>query len=265
MTTKPLPTSRLVWIGAVALLIVPPLLGAKGGCSCKADPCKKDPSAEGCDTVDTDAEWQKVRLDRKLQVSRVVPDLVEPQTGFTADVLGAGLQQRASIMIGPFEGTNETYHTPARMSVDVPPLAEGRYDVTVTNPDGESVTLARALTVQAQPKPAVDCSELVVYFGFDQDALDNAARDAIDTLVPCFQDVSGRIRVEGHADARGTIDYNLALGQRRADAVHRYLMSQAVPVSKLRTVSYGEERPADPGYSEAAWAKNRRAVLVVED
>jgi outer membrane protein OmpA-like peptidoglycan-associated protein len=254
----PLPTSRVLWIGAVVMLIVPPLLGAKGGCKC----VKQQP---GGDTVDTDAEWQKVRLDRKLQVSRLVPDLVEPNTGFTADVLGAGLQQRASITIGPFDGENVTFHTAARMSVDVPPLPVGRYDLTVTNPDGESVTLARALTVQAQPVATRDCAELVVYFGFDQDILDSAARDAMDPLVTCWQGVSGRIRIEGHADARGTIDYNLALGQRRADAVQRYLMSLAVPVSKLRTVSYGEERPAVTGYSEAAWAKNRRAVIVVED
>ncbi|MBF0294928.1 MAG: peptidoglycan-associated lipoprotein Pal [Magnetococcales bacterium] len=70
------------------------------------------------------------------------------------------------------------------------------------------------------------------------------------------------VTVEGHCDERGTREYNLALGQKRADAVKQFLISQGVEPSRIRTVSYGKERPLVNGHGEAAWSKNRRADLV---
>ena len=67
------------------------------------------------------------------------------------------------------------------------------------------------------------------------------------------------MRVEGHCDERGTVEYNLALGQKRADAAKAYLVNLGVDGKFIETVSYGKERPVDPGHNEAAWAKNRRA------
>lgn len=253
-----LPHARVVRLAVAGAVLVPALLAVK------CDPCKRHPERCAVDS-DTDVDTQHVTLERKLQVSRMVPDTVEPNTGFTADVLGAGLEPRSTVAIGPFAGSNVTQHSSARLSVDVPALPAGRYDLTVTNPDGEEVTLTRALTVAVKQDDLERCRELTLYFGFDDDDLESESRDALDRNVSCYNAASGRIRVEGHADERGTIDYNLALGQRRADAVQRYLISQTVPVTRLRTVSYGEERPADLGHSEASWAKNRRAVVVLED
>ena len=71
--------------------------------------------------------------------------------------------------------------------------------------------------------------------------------------------------IEGHCDERGTRDYNLALGEKRANAAKNYLVSLGVDPSRLSTISYGKERPVDPGSNDAAWAKNRRAVTVVVD
>jgi len=68
-----------------------------------------------------------------------------------------------------------------------------------------------------------------------------------------------KMRVEGNCDERGTVEYNLALGQKRADAVKAYIVNLGVDGKALETVSYGKERPVDPGHNEAAWAKNRRA------
>jgi len=68
-----------------------------------------------------------------------------------------------------------------------------------------------------------------------------------------------KIRIEGHCDERGTIEYNLALGQKRADAAKAYLVNLGADGKLIETVSYGKERPLDPGHNEAAWAKNRRA------
>ena len=69
---------------------------------------------------------------------------------------------------------------------------------------------------------------------------------------------------EGHCDERGTIEYNLALGERRASSVRDYLTSLGVARNRIRVITYGEERPVDPGHTEAAWSKNRRAQFVAE-
>jgi len=105
-----------------------------------------------------------------------------------------------------------------------------------------------------------------VYFGFDSYDLDSPARTVIQANATWLQDVGKQadIRVEGHCDERGTIEYNLALGERRASAVREYLVSLGVDASRVRIVSFGEEQPADPGHTEAGWAKNRRAVFVIE-
>jgi len=70
--------------------------------------------------------------------------------------------------------------------------------------------------------------------------------------------------IEGHTDERGTVAYNLALGDRRAESVRIFLMELGVDIGRIRTISYGEENPIDPGQSESAWAKNRRAHFFVE-
>ncbi|MDI6762416.1 MAG: peptidoglycan-associated lipoprotein Pal [Thermodesulfobacteriota bacterium] len=72
-----------------------------------------------------------------------------------------------------------------------------------------------------------------------------------------------KIQIEGHCDERGTIEYNLALGERRANSTKRYLLSLGLPGDRISTISYGEERPLDPGHREEAWAKNRRAAFII--
>lgn len=102
-----------------------------------------------------------------------------------------------------------------------------------------------------------------VFFDFDRSDLSPQARSTIECWANWMDDnPSARITIEGHADERGTREYNLALGDRRANSVQQYL--QALGASNpIQTISYGKERPADPGHDEAAWAKNRRAVAVV--
>jgi peptidoglycan-associated lipoprotein len=77
------------------------------------------------------------------------------------------------------------------------------------------------------------------------------------------QNSSWIVTVEGHCDERGTAEYNLALGDRRATAAVAYLRSLGIPADRLKTVSYGKEFPFDPGHDETAWAKNRRAHFVI--
>jgi peptidoglycan-associated lipoprotein len=102
------------------------------------------------------------------------------------------------------------------------------------------------------------------YYGYDESALTPQAQGALTVSANWLkQNPQYNLLIEGHCDERGTEQYNLALGDRRANIVKEYLMTLGVDGSRIRTVSYGEERPFDPGHDEAAWAKNRRAHLVL--
>ena len=90
-------------------------------------------------------------------------------------------------------------------------------------------------------------------------------RARLDETASVMRTRSGLIRLEGHADERGTREYNLALGERRAKAVANYLAIQGVPHSQIEVISYGEEKPAMFGQGETAWAKNRRVELIYVD
>lgn len=103
----------------------------------------------------------------------------------------------------------------------------------------------------------------VVFFAFDSFALDGLAQSTLDRQAAVLLKSSVNVIIEGHTDERGTREYNLALGDRRATAVKDYLVAYGVSASRIRTISYGEERPAAIGSNETAWAKNRRAVTVV--
>ena len=86
------------------------------------------------------------------------------------------------------------------------------------------------------------------------------ARKALDRNVEWLKaNPTVRVQIEGHCDERGTEEYNLHLGERRANSVKQYLVKSGLDAARLFTISYGESRPVDPGHSEAAWAKNRRA------
>ncbi len=104
----------------------------------------------------------------------------------------------------------------------------------------------------------------VIYFDTDQynvDSADAAALQSQAAYLNQYPQIS--ITVEGHADERGTREYNLALGERRANAAKNYLVSLGVAASRISTISYGKERPVALGSNESAWAQNRRAVSVV--
>jgi len=103
-----------------------------------------------------------------------------------------------------------------------------------------------------------------VFFAFDQYALTSEARDTLRRQAEWLQMYPGvRIRVEGNCDERGTREYNLALGERRANAARDYLVSLGVDPSRVQIVSYGKERPRDPRSNQAAWAVNRNAQTVI--
>lgn len=105
---------------------------------------------------------------------------------------------------------------------------------------------------------------LTVNFDFDKSDLNPEARAILsDNARKLEQNLEVYIRLEGHCDERGTVEYNLALGERRARSVRDYLVNYGINPGRITIISYGKERPIDPGHSEDAWAKNRRAEFVI--
>lgn len=101
------------------------------------------------------------------------------------------------------------------------------------------------------------------YFAYDRSVLKPDDLAALEMHAEILRNNPERsVVIEGHADERGTREYNLALGERRADAVRSFLVSAGVSPRQIEIVSYGEERPEDPGHDEAAWERNRRAVMI---
>jgi len=134
--------------------------------------------------------------------------------------------------------------------------------------------------VVEEPKPIVEAPKQVeqpavkseteaafeaVYFDFDNSDLSQASRDVLsknaDILLKVKPDA--KIRIEGNCDERGSAEYNLALGERRAKSAQQYLLTLGVKADRLSTISYGKEKPAVQGSDEAAWAKNRRDDFVI--
>jgi peptidoglycan-associated lipoprotein len=103
-----------------------------------------------------------------------------------------------------------------------------------------------------------------VFYLFDQAEIDTTGQQALNGNAELMKKYSTWIvTIEGHSDERGTAEYNLALGERRAMAARNYLVSLGIPAERLRTVTYGKEFPFEPGHDEGSWSKNRRAHFVV--
>ncbi len=208
------------------------------------------------------AEAQSV--DTSLQVTSINPNQVSPDTTVPGKLFGSAFETGATVTFtGPTSRPAESVDVrgPNAMDLVIPALPVGRYDVTVENPSGETSTLRAGLDVGS----TTGCDSVTVYFDLDQSSLRSSARSALDAQMACIQQRTGQVKIEGHCDERGTNDYNLALGDRRAEAVKQYLVRNGVAASRVNTVSYGEERPVVRGRTEAAWAKNRRAEISVTE
>lgn len=134
-------------------------------------------------------------------------------------------------------------------------------------PGGRSGIASSELAGQPAPGTQEDLTVSVgdrVFFDYDSAVLSPEATRVLDgqaAWLKQYPDVI--VTIEGHTDERGTREYNLALGDRRANAVRNYLVALEISPQRILTISYGEERPAEPGHDETSWARNRRAVTVV--
>ena len=120
---------------------------------------------------------------------------------------------------------------------------------------------AAAAAATAAAEAAAANLATVFYFDFDQATLSADTRATLDGHIAALKGSNKKIRLEGHADERGTREYNMALGERRANAVANYLIINGVARYRVETVSYGEERPLASTSNESAWSQNRRVEL----
>jgi peptidoglycan-associated lipoprotein len=128
----------------------------------------------------------------------------------------------------------------------------GTANAAAANPDDEAAGPQGGLLVNR-----------LVYFDFDSAEIKGAGTEVVAAHAKYLAaHPNTRVRLEGHTDERGSREYNIGLGERRAQSVRRALLLQGASEAQLSTVSYGEERPAAPGHDEAAWAKNRRVEIV---
>ena len=152
----------------------------------------------------------------------------------------------------------------ARQDAPVTDRSSGAAPTTGATTPGATATPSQAARVEGNPlrDPSNILSKRSVYFDYDS----NAVKDEYRGLVQAHSRYLGdrrdaRIRIEGNADERGSREYNLALGQRRAEAVKKVMTVLGVADGRIETISFGEEKPAATGHDEEAWAQNRRADI----
>lgn len=134
--------------------------------------------------------------------------------------------------------------------------------VEETAPAANATKASQEATIQPAPAPSLQ----PVYFDTDQAVLRADARASLEARAEAIRQHPelGIVTIQGYCDERGSDEYNLALGKRRAAAVKRYLVDLGVPAARLETVTYGESRPAVPGHDETAWRYNRRSEFASE-
>lgn len=129
-------------------------------------------------------------------------------------------------------------------------------------PNTESINLDKLGPVQSSSKLTAALES--IYFDFDSYTLSSEARTSLQKNTEIIKDISGVVQIEGNCDERGSAEYNLALGEKRAKAAMKYLVTMGIPADRLSVISYGEERPAIQGSDETAFSKNRRDKFVIQ-
>ena len=179
-----------------------------------------------------------------------------------AAVLAAGCAKQQTLKSGDASGQAAPSAAPApggepKEAIRETPVTEA--------PAGSAVLAAKAAeagvaVTEEKPSRFAD-----VLFDFDKSDLTTEGKRSCQSVAEYMKkNPKAKVLIEGHCDERGSAEYNLALGERRAVAVKNYLLSLGVPKGAISTVSFGKERPVDPGHTEEAWAKNRRAHFLLK-
>ncbi len=148
---------------------------------------------------------------------------------------------------------------PPPPSEPTPPAVEAPKAEPTPAPVVEAPKVDTTAEHLARVKGLIAQAVKTIYFAYDQSSLSTEGKATAEAIAKLLQDAPGMtLRIEGHSDERGTNEYNLALGERRAQAVQQYLVSYGVEASRLTVLSYGEEKPASDGKDESSWSLNRR-------
>lgn len=152
-------------------------------------------------------------------------------------------------------------------------VTQAKAEPVIAKPAGDQAAkpvLIKESTAQATPAPIRNADKLnaaleKIYFSFDSYDLSPEARNSLQKNMEIIKNsAASAVRIEGNCDERGSAEYNLALGEKRAKVAMQYLVTMGIPAEHLSVISYGKERPAVQGDNEAAWSKNRRDDLVIQ-
>jgi peptidoglycan-associated lipoprotein len=186
-----------------------------------------------------------------------------------AGLLASGCPKKPKVVTHPNDSTATTSTVPdIAVTVTQPTSTEGR----VTQPPDFVTTDTAQVHEDVLPSNVEELNRVAqergyiadAFFNYDEAALSSDAQNALTTSASWLKkNPQYALLIEGHCDERGTEQYNLALGDRRANTAKEYIVTLGVDASRIRTVSYGEERPFDAGHDESSWSKNRRAHLVL--
>ena len=200
-----------------------------------------------------------------VMVSTVVAMTV--QTGCASKQVASTSGDQSTTMTSKAEPIEKIKQEPmasmdANPSVDRAPLREATEDSRVQLRGSGSVPHSSVALGSSRESVASSGSLIDIYFDFDQYTVRSDAERTMEANAAVLRAESGSVVIEGHCDERGTVAYNLVLGEKRAKSVKRYLEELGIPGSRLHTTSYGEVRPLCRDHNEACWGKNRRAHFV---
>ena len=206
-----------------------------------------------------------VRPESTIQVTGITPDSIDAGTTPVARISGTGFKKEADVFIGGQQVFGVDFVSTNSLKVTLPCLSPGMYDVRVNNNNGQSHTgygvLEVSLASAAQEIPMKCREEIVILFDVNKFSVEGSGQYALREFGQCFEVEGATYTVEGHCDERGTREYNLALGEGRANSVRDYMVASGISGSRIETISFGEERPIAYGTGEANWSENRRVEL----
>ncbi|MEE2827896.1 MAG: OmpA family protein [Myxococcota bacterium] len=201
-----------------------------------------------------------------VQIDSITPRSTTEGEAVTVTMSGHGFLEGSEVYLGAARARGVDVYSGSELTFRAAEtLASGSYDVRIVTPGGDQGTAPVSFVVEPRPEETSDCSLQIVYFDFSESQLTSDTREALSNNAQCIQDQKLQsVRLEGHADERGSTLFNLSLGEERAESVRDYLVDLGADRAVFSIVSYGEERPAVRGFSEESWSKNRRVEFAIQ-
>jgi peptidoglycan-associated lipoprotein len=205
-------------------------------------------------------------VEPSLQITSLKPASTIAAEPVTVTARGIGFVQGSKVYLGTIEARGVDVFGGGELTFRAAESLEvGDYDVRVVTPAGEQAVAPSSFSVRPRPEESSDCSLELVRFEFAESQLSAAVRSSLSANAECIEAQKfSSVRLEGHADERGSTIFNLSLGEERAEAVRDYLIDLGVDRGVFTIVSYGEERPVMRGFNEESWSENRRVEFAVQ-